>query len=89
MLRPQNATEARHEQGRRHTFRVTTHHDADPMSLLCGREDFQSDGCSGQWWRMAYVRPMRPSHHADEFILQVHLRQVRELDLGTAAAITT
>jgi len=38
---------------------------------------------------MAYVRPMRPSHHADEFILQVHLRQVPELDLGTAAAITT
>jgi hypothetical protein len=38
---------------------------------------------------MAYVRPMRPSHHADESILQVHLRQMRELDLGTAAAITT
>jgi len=32
---------------------------------------------------------MRPFHYADESILQVHLRQVRELDLGTAAAITT
>ena len=59
------------------------------MSLLRGAEEFQSDGCSGPWWRMAHVRPMRPSHHADESILQVHLRQVRELDLGTAAAITT
>jgi hypothetical protein len=38
---------------------------------------------------MEYVRPMRPSHHADESILQVHLRQVRELGLGTPEATTT
>jgi len=35
------------------------------------------------------VRPMRPFHYADESILQVPLRQVREIELGTATAITT
>ncbi len=35
------------------------------------------------------MRPMRPSHHAEQPILQVHLRQVRELDLGIAEPTTT
>src|SRR5260370_39132552 len=32
---------------------------------------------------------MRPSHHADESILRMHVRQVRELELGTLDPTTT
>ncbi len=35
------------------------------------------------------MRPMRPSHHADESILRMHVRQVRELDLCTVEATAT
>jgi len=49
---------------------------------------FQSDDCPG-WWGLAYVRPMWPSHHDDESILRVYMRQVRQLELGTLAPMMT
>ena len=58
------------------------------MPLLRGREEFQSDDCPG-WWGLAYVRSMRPSHHDDESIFRVYMRQVRQLELSTLAPIAT
>src|SRR5579859_153445 len=58
------------------------------MPVLRGREEFQSDDCP-RWWGLVYVRPVRPSHHAGESILRVHMCQVRYLELGTFEPITT